>query len=387
MTTPAFLDIHILHAVPFSNLNRATLGSPKQMLYGGTARARISSQCAKRAARLWLEADGRFGVALRTRRLPQVLREELIASHGFSDDDARLVAERIFGLAGIKLEEKGDDRELQGNQLTFTTQEAAADLAATCADLRDKLLTADYKKPPTAEKNRYLEPIQRRSPIIALCGRMLADEPGSNVDGALQMAHAFTTHPATVEIDYFTAVDDVIQQDDDETGAGHINTAEFTSGIFYRHATVGLATLAESLDSSAEATAETTAAFLQALVLAEPTGKQNTANAHTRPDLVAITLRTDRPVSFAAAFEKPVGNSQGGGYLAASAQRLAKRAEAETAIYGRGGLAGAWFVATPDATSDSLDSFNVLGDRLSALNDLTDTCQQAVSALVNGVSA
>lgn len=387
MTTPAFLDIHILHAVPFSNLNRDSLGSPKQMVYGGTARARISSQCAKRAARLWLEADGRFGVALRTRRLPQMLRKELIAGHGFSNDDARLIAERVFDLAGIKLEEKGDDRELQGNQLTFTTQEAAADLAATCADLRDELLAADYKKPSTSEKNRILEPIQRRSPIIALCGRMLADEPGSNVDGALQMAHAFTTHPATVEIDYFTAVDDVIQQDDDETGAGHINTAEFTSGVFYRHATVGLATLADSLDGSAEATAETAAAFLRALVLAEPTGKQNTANAHTRPDLVAITLRTDRPVSFAAAFEKSIDNGQGGGYLAASAQRLVERAEAEAALYGSGDLAGAWFVATPDAINNSPDSFNALGARLAALNDLTSTCQQAISALVNRESA
>ena len=50
MTKTGFIDVHILHTVPFSNLNRDNLGSPKQMIFGGTARSRISSQCTKRSA-------------------------------------------------------------------------------------------------------------------------------------------------------------------------------------------------------------------------------------------------------------------------------------------------------------------------------------------------
>ena len=387
MTPNAYLDIHVLQSVPFSCLNRDGLGSPKQMVYGNVARARISSQCAKRAARLWLENEGGHGQALRTRKLPEMLRKRLISHHGFSDNEARLAAERIFTLAGIKLNEKGDERELQGDQLTFTTSEAAVDIAAAAADLRETLLADNYKKSPTADKNRLLGPIQRRNPIIALCGRMLADEPGSNVDGALGMNHAFTTHPAVLEIDYFTAVDDAVQQDTSETGAGHINTSEFTSGVFYRHATVGLDTLAESLDSSYEATAEIAAAFLRALVLAEPTGKQHTANAHTRPDLVAATLRTDRPVSFAAAFEAPVEPANGGGYIETSASRLAERAKAETAIYGDGHLAGSWFIATPVAAGNNHEDLAALGEHITTLDELVDTCQQAIAAFTCGAPA
>ena len=34
----AFLDVHVLHGVPFSNLNRDNIGTPKQMVYGGATR-------------------------------------------------------------------------------------------------------------------------------------------------------------------------------------------------------------------------------------------------------------------------------------------------------------------------------------------------------------
>ena len=259
----AFLDVHILHGMPFSNLNRDNIGTPKQMIYGGATRSRISSQCTKRAARLWLEKNTDMGKALRTRRLPQRVREVLTADFGFSDDDAVNAVTVLFGLAGIKLKvvnnattEDTDTSansavaaggELQGDQLTFTTNEAARDIAAVVSKRRDAILEDEFK-PNKALKDELLAAFHRQNTVIALCGRMLADLPGSNVDGALQVAHAFTTHASSPTLDYFTAVDDEIQDDNDETGAGHINVNEFTSGVFYRHATVGLGLLAASFD-------------------------------------------------------------------------------------------------------------------------------------------
>ena len=95
-STSRFLDVHILHAVPYSNLNRDNLGTPKQMVYGGAARARISSQCMKRAARLWLEANADLDRAMRTRRLPQIVREALVESHGLLDGEACEIVRTVF---------------------------------------------------------------------------------------------------------------------------------------------------------------------------------------------------------------------------------------------------------------------------------------------------
>ncbi|MDE0499638.1 MAG: type I-E CRISPR-associated protein Cas7/Cse4/CasC [Acidimicrobiaceae bacterium] len=380
MTDNAFLDLHVLHAVPFSNLNRDNLGTPKQMVYGGATRARISSQCTKRAARLWLEQNTDLGTALRTRRLPQLVRERLVQDHDFADDDAITATERVFGLAGIKIKgpedgEPAEQYDMQGDQLTFTTAEAAGAFANRIDEHRADLLADDFK--PASGLKKALKKLFDdgcRMPIIALCGRMLAALPETNVDGALQVAHAFTTHTSTLELDYFTAVDDQVQRDDDETGAGHINVGEYTSGVFYRHATIGLRQLSELLDYSREAVAEVVGSFVRAFVLAEPTGKQNSANAHTRPDLVSVTLRSDRPVSFAAAFEKPVEPGRQGGYMAASIEALHRRAMLENQMYGTDGLGESWCVESTE-TSDA----SGLGDSLDSLNDLVRVVEHSLA--------
>ena len=374
-TTPNFLDVHILHAVPYSNLNRDNLGTPKQMIYGEAARARISSQCTKRAARLWLEANTDLGEALRTRRLPQSLREELTGSHGFADEDACAAVAQLFKLAGIKVGETPAG-VLQGDQLTFTTAEAARRLAHKVVKHRVAILDEGFKPSPNDKKD-LLEPLRAHNAVIALCGRMLAESSaGVNVDGALQVAHAFTTHASAVEQDYFTAVDDVVQDDDEETGAGHINVNEFTSGVFYRHATIGLEGLREALDGSDVAVVEVASSFLRAFMFSEPTGKQNAANAHTRPSLIVATLRSDRPVSFAAAFERPVSASRDGGHMTASIAQLASHADAETAFYGDTGLVGGWYAVVTSVAPDSpLDS---LGGACTSLGDLISAVEIAL---------
>jgi len=379
MTDSAFLDVHVLHAVPFSNLNRDNLGTPKQMVYGGATRARISSQCTKRAARLWLEDNTDLGHALRTRRLPQLVRRELVDGHGFADEDAVRAVEAVFGIAKIKISEITTDDEnveLQGDQLTFTTTEAAAALASVIASHRDDVLVDDFK-PDASTKRALMGPLGAHNPIVALCGRMLAGLPDTNIDGALQVAHAFTTHASILELDYFTAVDDQVQLEEDENGAGHINVGEFTSGVFYRHATVGVGQLAELLDYSAEAVSEAAARFVEAFVVAEPTGKQNSANAHTRPDLVVITLRSDRPVSFASAFEKPVDAGKGGGFMAASIRALDNRASGENQMYGTEAVLGAWHLAN-GATSEPVMG---LGTRVDSLPQLVEATEQAVATV------
>ena len=416
MNTVRFLDVHVLHPVPFSNLNRDNLGTPKQVTYGNTVRSRISSQCVKRATRLWLEENTDLDSAKRTRRLPELTRGSL-RDRGFDDVDAVAAVRVMFWLLGINVTGGSEETEpLQGNQLTFTTGDAAERLADLAGDYKAVVLemaeslglsstapsdgddpedddapsgarSASPKKFPKRERRsspwKDIEAVMAgHNAIIALCGRMLAAMPETNVDGALQVAHAFTTHEGVTEPDYFTAVDD--ENPAEETGAGHINVNEFTSGVFYRHATIDLVALRKSLSSAdseddSRAAAEVAAAFVKAFTVAEPTGKQNSANAHTRPALIAVAARSDRPVSYAAAFEAPVRVGRDGGYAAASASRMTTHVAADNELYGTDGLEAAWYAVRADIVDGSLEA---LGEHVATVDDLT----MAVEANLRGTS-
>ena len=52
------VEIHALQNFAPSNLNRDDTGAPKDALFGGTRRARVSSQCLKRAVRQHFDEIG-----------------------------------------------------------------------------------------------------------------------------------------------------------------------------------------------------------------------------------------------------------------------------------------------------------------------------------------
>ena len=74
---------------------------------------------------------------------------------------------------------------------------------------------------------------------------MVASDPSLNYDAAAQVAHAISTHSVQNEFDYFTAVDDLSPEDN--AGAGHLGTVEFSSSTLYRYATVNVDELRASL--------------------------------------------------------------------------------------------------------------------------------------------
>ena len=143
------------------------------------------------------------------------------------------------------------------------------------------------------------------APDIALFGRMLADEPKLNLEAACQVAHAISTHRVSMEMDYFTAVDDV-REESDETGAGHINTLGFNSSCFYRYARVDWGQLLKNL-KDVDLARRTVEGFLRASIVAVPSGKQNSTAALNPPSFLLAVVRTDgMGWNLANAFEKPV---------------------------------------------------------------------------------
>lgn len=309
-----YLDLHALQSVPVANLNRDDLGSPKTVAYGSVPRLRVSSQAWKRPIRHGVEKE--LGErAARSRLVPSKVAEAL-REDGWPDDLAHFAGEQVAASAGAK--GLGMDKEGRTTVLLFLPTAGIDELARLCTEHRAALeKNQSASKPgqllPTAEVDAILK---RRTVSISLLGRMLAELPGANVDGAVHMAHPFTTHASEPQRDYFTAVDD--WQEAEDTGSGHLNTAEFGAGVFYRYTSVNLEDLLRNLDGDQKIAREALTVFADEFVSALPQAKRTSTAPHTLPDLLYAVVRKRRPLSLAAAFETPVRADEAGGFSAPS---------------------------------------------------------------------
>ena len=107
-------------------------------------------------------------------------------------------------------------------------------LAELAVEGRDDITTFFKDKDNKARAKQIAN--ARHSVDIALFGRMVADGADINVDAATQVAHALSVHQVENESDYYTAVDDHKEREDDDLGAGMIGTVEFNSATLYRYA-------------------------------------------------------------------------------------------------------------------------------------------------------
>lgn len=318
MTSNLFVDIHILQTVPPSNLNRDDAGTPKQAVYGGTRRARVSSQAWKRATRVvFADRIPEGDRATRTKKISSLVASRIRERTELDDEQAARIATNLLKPLGIKPGRKETDTAY----LLFIGRrqlDAIADLvvgrAHELADLDDEALASALED--TAVKDLLVNghPVD-----VALFGRMVADLPALNVDAACQVAHAISTHPVEVEFDYYTAVDD--ENPKEETGAGMIGNVEFNAATLYRYATVAFPQLVDNLGGDHDAALDALEAFIDGFARSMPTGKQNSFAHRTLPSLVAVCVRHDQPVNLVSAFEEPVRSTTG--TLTHSLDRLA----------------------------------------------------------------
>ncbi|MFB7967340.1 type I-E CRISPR-associated protein Cas7/Cse4/CasC [Streptomyces rubiginosohelvolus] len=343
---PRFVDIHVVQPVPYANLNRDDTNSVKTMLYGDALRTRISSQSWKRAIREhFQEALG--DSALRTRRIGERVAE-VLRDRGWDEALAGRAGAHVAAGSSIKWEvAKGKDKQpitnkVLTNALIYLPEDAVKELA-DIAEAHKDALTTDFTgkgktKPESALTGKIDKILLKRNGVINLFGRMLAEVDRAGVDGAVQVAHAFTTHTTEVELDYFAAVDDVTATKGDETGSGHMGTAEFSTGTLYRFATVDLQELTKNLsddnDIAVDAARELATQFLLSFIESLPQAKKNSTAPHSLPHLVHVAVRSDRPLSFAAAFEEPVRSAQHGGFVARSVEGIDAYAKAANTLLG-----------------------------------------------------
>lgn len=408
------IEIHLLQNHAPSNLNRDDTGSPKECIFGGLKRARISSQCLKRSIRRsdLFQESMKGNLATRTRRLPELVRDRLLEA-GLSKALVEVAAKKAstFGKKekGSEKQEKGgvaikkqkgsgaegkEHEKLETAQTMFLTDadivavtevlRAAAEKAGTPEKL-EKVSAAELQK--EAEQKGY-RPV---TVDIALFGRMITSEAFRNVEASVQVAHAISTHKVDHEYDYFTAVDDLMRTsaEEEDAGADMIGDVEFNSACYYKYFSIDLNGLINTLTGetlghkgvseeekrAAESAAkDAVAAFLKASILTTPTGKQNTFAAHQLPAAVLVEIRPFRtPVSYANAFVDPARQGREGDLVSASLAKLASHVKGLTAGFNL--EAKARLLLAPEHADFSIDGV----ERVQNLNALCERVQKVMA--------
>lgn len=301
-----FAQLHLLTSYPPANLNRDDLGRPKTAIMGSAQRLRISSQSLKRA---WRTSDlfqqslaGHVGV--RTKEMGREIYKRLVEK-GVEEKDAKAWATDIAGVFGkIKKEDKKNDDPLHMldiEQLAHFSPEEREAIEALCDVL------AERGSGPEKDERSLLRK-QHSAADIALFGRMLASDPGYNTEAAAQVAHAITVHKVTVEDDFFTAVDD-LNNGEEDAGAGHMGETEFAAGLFYQYICIDRELLKRNLGGDEALANKALAALAESAATTAPTGKQNSFGSRARASYILAEVGEQQPRSLSVAFLKPVGGT------------------------------------------------------------------------------
>lgn len=341
------IEVHLIQNFAPSNLNRDDTGQPKSATFGGFRRARISSQCSKRRARQMWRESGSVPIGDRTKLLRHELAPSLKAE-GRSDDQIGIALDTFLTQFYSKMD--GEKTAV----LLFVSREER-DAVRELIDRHWEHLSNGKKIEGKDAKNVATELSKAKvSADIALFGRMLAEQPARNTDGSCQVAHPISTHRVDMEMDFYTAIDDL--NPEDATGAGMMGVVGFNSACYYRYALVDRDQLARNLarkterangswvhpldtEDYAEAD-EVTRAFLEAMVYSIPTGKQNSFAAQNLPSFGLFVRRQGGvPISLANAFAKPVRPSRDDDDLVGlSVSALTKHWHAVEKVYGTQGM-------------------------------------------------
>lgn len=300
------IEIHALQRLPLNNVNRDDMGRPKTATFGGTTRARISSQAWKHAMRKAFR-DGLIDpsqLGHRTRRAVALLTEQIQQNTDWSTKDCQTritAALKLAGLLSAKKKAEANPDTIDGRP---PLTEYLLFLSNAQIDALVDLITTT-KNGTTLTKRDVVTGILNsgNGMDLAIFGRMVADVASLNVDSAIQVAHAISVHPVDIETDYFTGVDD-FPDDENSAGAAMIGNVDFSSSVVYRYATLNLDALADNLGST-ELVPAAARAVTEAFITSMPSGKVNTFANHTLPEAVAVFARTDQPLSLANAFYEP----------------------------------------------------------------------------------
>lgn len=426
------LELHILQSVPVACLNRDDLNSPKTAVFGGVQRARVSSQSWKRAirelAQKELDPSGYFK-GQRSRLFIEKISSELknlgetdentkalsfCAGHYLAKLDPKhegkvktlvflspfeykIFADILYSLedekkkslveafSSVDKEKLVDDSDTDSETLEEETEKKKSkDKKLTpkkFTDLVSKILKSPIEKAFKGEK-KDPKSLSKDAADIALFGRMVANDSSLNIEAAAMFSHALSVHKVDNEIDFFAAVDDL--QQNDEQGGGHISTLEFNSATYYRFAALNLDMLADAdhlKSMTLEERKSVVHTFIEATIKAIPTARKNTMNSNTLPVYVLGVVREKgHPIQLINAFETPIRTSSG--YTEEAIKQMNKEFSSLQKTWGIGYKIANAVVkdALKDQIQKSIDSITIL-----PIQNNTQSSKDALGQLIENM--
>lgn len=394
------VEFHILQNYAPANINRDDTGSPKEAVFGGVIRGRISSQSMKRAIRshmLQNELMDPSYLGVRTQLVSGAVTANLVKK-GREEQRAKEIAE--FALASAKLSfEDGRSQYLlflgrnEISSISDVIDEHWSELdslaptmqttASPDGDETAKAAKKSAKEKKSAAKAAVPSEVAKRissaldggkAVDVALFGRMVADSHEITRDASCQIAHAISTNRIEREFDFYTAVDDL--QPQDNAGAGMLGTVEFNSSCYYRYGVIDVQQYLANLGGDTEIAMAGLKAFLQSVIDAKPTGKQNTFAAHQPPSVVTFSVRSQGvPVALTNAFEKPVRPFGDNSLVDESAVRLVEHHARLENAYG-------YSKNSKTRTVNLTNAKDVIGEQVSTIADLIAATVDDVGVLL-----
>ncbi|MHA1821049.1 MAG: type I-E CRISPR-associated protein Cas7/Cse4/CasC [Promethearchaeota archaeon] len=391
------VEIHMLQNHAPANLNRDDSNSPKDCIFGGYRRARISSQCLKRTIRLspfFKEAIEELGI--RSRHFPSLLEERLIEKG--MDPQAAAVIEKIFESLGGKSGGSGGGKDSSKKSSSKITKQIIFFSNAEIDTLADKIIEEVGSETNSKNINKIFKekikpyltknPLKQLTPDMALFGRMVTDDMFLDIDSAIQVAHAISTNKMEQEIDFFVAVDDI----DEGTrtlgtqGSAMMGDIEFTSATFYKYFAIDTDAYLDNLTLNTEDEDEiedikrivvkSIVGFLKGAIYTNPSGKQNTFAAHQLPSAILIEVKDKKiPVSYANAFVLPVHPYGDKDLIAASIEKFNEHVNLLTTKYKLNYKKRLWFCERDSMAPNDVD---ICGDIDELAKNLEETLTESI---------
>ena len=361
------IEIHMLKNYPPVNLNRDDSGAPKSCFFGGVQRGRVSSQCLKRSWRMSDSFRKLGNAGVRTRRMPEQVAKRLI-ERGVTEDYAERAQMMLTGIVNKDGKEK---KEGYTEQIVIYSPEDIDKL--TEAVMKAIAEDGDIKKFKARKAGDFKKMVDGAAtrPVtadIALFGRMVTSECFRDVDASIQVAHAISTHAVIRESDYFTAVDDLLQND--EVGAGMMGDVDYNSCCYYEYASLDVDQLRENLqytEACEELVEKLVPTLLRTMIVTNPSGKQNTFAGQVLPALIMVECKQDKiPLSYVNAFEDPVSAYGGRGIVTKSVERLMEHVAAMDEAYQLQVEHRAWLIPQQELKAQ------VKGERAASMQALLD---------------
>jgi len=311
MSDLRFLQIHTLSPYAAALLNRDDSGLAKRLPYGGALRTRISSQCLKRH---WRIADDPHSLDTIEGATAAWRSRELVTQKVFKGMREQFPSEVIDALKPeIQMAVYGDKGTTRKSRQTLLLGEP--DLAWLASEV-ERLAEEACSDASAAQKAAQAWRKEFRANIktmrdntalsaglpSALFGRMVTSDTAANITAPVHVAHAFTVHAEESESDYFTAVDDLSE---DEPGADTIQETELTSGLFYGYVVVDIPGLLGNLGGDAMLAGQVLHNLVYLIAEVSPGAKLGSTAPYARASLMLLEAGDRQPRSLAEAFREP----------------------------------------------------------------------------------